>query len=929
MANLKLRITVDPETGKLVAFNDELGKMPGAANKASSGLTSSFLKAQVVMEGIKLGIGKAVDAFKDGIAEIEKDSAGLARLKGAAESMVVPFQSLVDVTNKISSDNLIDFSSAAESIANITQAGLGKDLEQVAIGLKDIAAAAGGNVAENMERLTTALLTGKTNGAELQKMLPSLRGEMDKLPKSASDAEKQQALLNAILKDSATQAGAAKDKLGELDGQMQVLKNTTDDLKKAWAEGLLKGFTVTSEQMGGTTKTMGELSVAVEGLGTVISVALVGAFKLFKANIDFLMTPLNQVIETFVALPGYIRELSAPLDQLTERFRQAGQGMVDAFGKGLSEKWEALKNSVKQNLQALRDLLPSSDAKTGPLSTLTAAGAALWATFAGGMKSTEGVVLSMVASLTSKISGYFGMIGDAISRAGDIFGDFVSAIGTGFSSVGQAMAGFQQIMKGGFQNIMSGISMVISAAVALFNVFKKLFSHDWAKDVRDVINGLSLSADLMQQIAQDAEKYGDAGVAVWKNLSAIIAEVGTQAIPLLRNGFSYLEQGIITTQQLIDGLNENFRTLADASMNSLGMISDEMREIIALAKQFGLEVEAITDFLNEQFQSQVEAINNLFGNTKIDTEREFERMQMILLTSINAMLASGMSIAEIVTLLGPAFASVAEAAERLGVAGNIALAPFLEFQKIMEQFPKATQNIMDVVTVMTTLHNTNSLTEEGFKALERTGTKAARRIMQDGQLSAGEWAAIQPYIQTVMELAEKYGFTLDKNTQAIIDQAIANGYLTASDPTEDMESGFQGIVREMGKLNDTFEAFINYLMQATGWAYELGGAMGSIPPPPGTPGSGNRTGSGPSPGFVINSGPSYQGITQPHYVSGTERNVTLHSGEAVLPAGWMQKSGSTRVVSQQPIIFQVSNRTLAEIILEVSADGTINAMRTA
>lgn len=66
--------------------------------------------------------------------------------------------------------------------------------------------------------------------------------------------------------------------------------------------------------------------------------------------------------------------------------KSAGKGLMDSMINGVESKIGALKDAVENAAQAVRDRLPGSDAKTGPLSDLTKAGEALPETFSHGIE---------------------------------------------------------------------------------------------------------------------------------------------------------------------------------------------------------------------------------------------------------------------------------------------------------------------------------------------------------------------------------------------------------------------------------------------------------------------------------------------------------------------------------------------------------------
>ena len=64
---------------------------------------------------------------------------------------------------------------------------------------------------------------------------------------------------------------------------------------------------------------------------------------------------------------------------------ESGARLLDTFKEGILSKVESLKQTFSDALAGLRNLLPFSDAKEGPLSTLTLSGARLMTTLGEGM----------------------------------------------------------------------------------------------------------------------------------------------------------------------------------------------------------------------------------------------------------------------------------------------------------------------------------------------------------------------------------------------------------------------------------------------------------------------------------------------------------------------------------------------------------------
>lgn len=84
-------------------------------------------------------------------------------------------------------------------------------------------------------------------------------------------------------------------------------------------------------------------------------------------------------------LMGAVKAGERALENLVGDFKQSGKDLINAFIEGIQNKTNAVGNAVDDTVQKARDKLPGSDAKEGPLTDLTASGAALPETVAEGV----------------------------------------------------------------------------------------------------------------------------------------------------------------------------------------------------------------------------------------------------------------------------------------------------------------------------------------------------------------------------------------------------------------------------------------------------------------------------------------------------------------------------------------------------------------
>lgn len=95
----------------------------------------------------------------------------------------------------------------------------------------------------------------------------------------------------------------------------------------------------------------------------------------------------------------------------------SGAAIIDTLIDGIKAKASALVDEVKGVFRSIRDYLPFSDAKTGPLSDLTTSGGAIMTTLGAGVAAKQ-------SSLIESVSGAFAKVGGLFDSAVDwLFGD--------------------------------------------------------------------------------------------------------------------------------------------------------------------------------------------------------------------------------------------------------------------------------------------------------------------------------------------------------------------------------------------------------------------------------------------------------------------------------------------------------------------------
>lgn len=133
----------------------------------------------------------------------------------------------------------------------------------------------------------------------------------------------------------------------------------------------------------------------------------------------------NKMSGAVSAVSGIVNSLLNTITNMGDRFWKAGSGLISSMLNGLKSAWSGLSGWFSDKLSWIRDRLPGSDAKTGPLSTLTKAG--------------RGLITAMQGGAEEKMPGFMRAVN---SFAGDVAGALPSSIGFGDTMpTSMAMAG--------------------------------------------------------------------------------------------------------------------------------------------------------------------------------------------------------------------------------------------------------------------------------------------------------------------------------------------------------------------------------------------------------------------------------------------------------------------------------------------------------
>lgn len=154
--------------------------------------------------------------------------------------------------------------------------------------------------------------------------------------------------------------------------------------------------------------------IAIAGY-TLLAVIVVGLGLLFAALIlkigEWAGVVDNSTTDALGFFSDFWELVAIGFDDMIQKAINWGSDLMTSFLEGMKAKWEGTKEWFGARMQDLRDLMPGSDAKVGPLSTLTEAGSGLFRTFQVGLDQSFPGFLESLRTNAGSIASVLGLPG--------------------------------------------------------------------------------------------------------------------------------------------------------------------------------------------------------------------------------------------------------------------------------------------------------------------------------------------------------------------------------------------------------------------------------------------------------------------------------------------------------------------------------------
>jgi hypothetical protein len=469
-----------------------------------------------------------------------------------------------------------------------------------------------------------------------------------------------------------------------------------------------------------------------------------------------------------------------------------------------------------------------------------------------------------------EVANIFQVLGISASSA---FGKVLGGLSAGMAGLQRAkeIGGISIVKNEGgktnwgqtFASLGAGMQ-IVGSAVSIGKAIIGLFKSDPVKKAQKQAGqalGVGISRELAEAIMKQAKSlHISVQLASLLNISGAMAESGKDPRSFagqITSLMQAIKDGSVPAAQGLEELGKSFTAVADAALKA-GSVGDKaLVGIIKNARAMGIESPEIKAFVSEQLAAAAAGIGKM-GGLQIVTAQDAEAQALIFSTVFWATVKEK-------GILGAADAfkeSFAGLSEKLKASGFDVSAIFGPIEQLMglagnETFRGAAEGAQGLKEALEGVANAGYLTAQSFAAFGQQAGAAYQQALAGGASDLQALQTIAPLLGSIMSASRNYGFTIDANTQALIDQAKAAGIAF---PTEPMER----VANLLGLIAEKMGATADEIARATGNMDEFGNSVGAASAEVGagslTPAGGGRSTGGPAGNttITINYSPSTQ-----------------------------------------------------------------------
>lgn len=403
-----------------------------------------------------------------------------------------------------------------------------------------------------------------------------------------------------------------------------------------------------------------------------------------------------------------------------------------------------------------------------------------------------------------QMAEYGAELGDLLVSSLTGGGGFMGAIQAYASKWGSRLG---KMVGGAFGPLGSALGDSIGSLIGpLVGKLKDVLSKpEWKKLASDIGRdwGVTISEELAKSMEANSKRFGRA-VAQLLDMDKIIEEAGgvesfgvEKAIDKLKSAFSWFEMGELSVEQLGEVIDENFGNIIPHAMGEAsGLLTKGARELLDLAEASGVVSESMREFVTGQLGSALDGL----GKVIVTSERAAQSVGSAIAASFGELIRQGVSLPQALAQAMPAVQALEEQLKKTGFSGGAALDEIRGLVTLAsdEIAGPMLESVAGVGQALAGLQNSGILTQEMFVGLAGQVTDTFNSLVAQGYDGNQALLLMQPTLQTLWELQQDFGFTVDDSTQALIDQAETQGLV--GEQMRDINERILGVLEAIAEV---------------------------------------------------------------------------------------------------------------------------------
>jgi hypothetical protein len=227
--------------------------------------------------------------------------------------------------------------------------------------------------------------------------------------------------------------------------------------------------------------------------------------------------------------------------------------------------------------------------------------------------------------------------------------------------------------------------------------------------------------------------------------------------------------------QMVTGLEQRINKTITEMTERLGKdFTDKLEGAYKLAVERGYKGSQLKFLIDIRTQLSKE------DQAKLDTmiknaQKEFNTLGMVAAATFAAIVRETGDVVQAMNAIEEPLSRLAQLQEDLGLEATGAFAKLLEFRKVIKDNEDIANSLSGIASVLRGLGDAGIITQEMFGEMGKSVSDMYQTLLDRGVGEQNAMLMSQASLQQLWQMQRDYGFTLDENTQKLVDQAEEQG----------------------------------------------------------------------------------------------------------------------------------------------------------